>query len=97
MLLFQFLAPAPPPCAALPLLLPGCGGLSDSDKLDLILDILQNNVLPMLANLDAAVSDVPADVLAAAQAAPIHADVKRMNGAQVQGDGTANNKWRGNV
>jgi hypothetical protein len=52
---------------------------------------------PELANLDAAVSDVPADVLAAAQAAPIHADVKRMNGAQVQGDGTANNKWRGNV
>ena len=38
-----------------------------------------------------------AAVLAAAQAAPIHADVRRMNDSPVIGDGTADNKWRGDV
>lgn len=40
---------------------------------------------------------VAAAVLAAAQDAPIHADVKRMNGATVLGTGTEADKWRGNV
>lgn len=39
--------------------------------------------------------EVAAAILAAAQAAPIHADTKRMNGATVAGDGTAGNLWRG--
>lgn len=34
-------------------------------------------------------------VLDAAQAAPIHANVQKMNDADVLGDGTAGNKWRG--
>jgi hypothetical protein len=41
------------------------------------------------------VSAVPAAVLTAAQASPIHADGKRLNGATVQGNGTAGNLWRG--
>ncbi|MFA5900597.1 MAG: hypothetical protein WC829_15970 [Hyphomicrobium sp.] len=36
-----------------------------------------------------------AAVLAAAQAAPIWADAKRMNGAAIAGDGTADDLWRG--
>jgi hypothetical protein len=42
-----------------------------------------------------AVSAVPAGVLSAASAAPIAADVKQMNGATVQGNGTSGNLWRG--
>lgn len=42
-------------------------------------------------------STVAAAVLAAAQVAPIHADVKRMNGATVNGTGTSADKWRGDV
>lgn len=34
-------------------------------------------------------------VLAAALTAPIHSDVRKMNGATVQGDGTSGNLWRG--
>lgn len=34
-------------------------------------------------------------ILDAAQASPIHADVQKMNGANVIGDGTAGDKWRG--
>lgn len=41
--------------------------------------------------------DVADAVMATAQLTPIYADVKKMNGATVQGDGTENNKWRGNV
>lgn len=40
---------------------------------------------------------IAAAILAAAQAAPIHSDVKRMNGATVYGTGTASDKWRGDV
>jgi hypothetical protein len=40
-------------------------------------------------------SVMAAAVLAAAQAAPIHADTRRMNGATVYGDGTPANLWRG--
>jgi hypothetical protein len=38
-----------------------------------------------------------AAVLAAAQATPIHADVQKMNGATVLGNGTSGDKWRGGV
>lgn len=38
---------------------------------------------------------VPDDVLAAAQATPIHADTKKMNGANVLGVGSETDKWRG--
>jgi hypothetical protein len=34
-------------------------------------------------------------ILGAAQTTPIHADVQKMNGANVIGDGTAGDKWRG--
>jgi hypothetical protein len=36
-----------------------------------------------------------AAVLAAAQAAPIHADARRMNGATIQGTGAPSDLWRG--
>jgi hypothetical protein len=42
-----------------------------------------------------AASAVAAEVLSAAQAAPIHADTKKMNGAAVTGTGTSVDKWRG--
>jgi hypothetical protein len=38
---------------------------------------------------------IAAAILAAAQATPLHADTKKMNGATVLGDGTVGNKWRG--
>lgn len=41
------------------------------------------------------VSEIVAGIMAAAQIAPIHADVQKMNGANVIGDGTAGDKWRG--
>ena len=40
-------------------------------------------------------SDIVAAILAAAQITPIHADVRRMNDAQVLGTGTSIDKWRG--
>jgi len=40
-------------------------------------------------------ADIAAAVLAAAQASPIWADARRMNGATVLGDGSSGNKWRG--
>ena len=40
-------------------------------------------------------TDIAAAVLAAAQATPIHADAKLMNGAAIQGNGSAGNLWRG--
>ena len=39
--------------------------------------------------------DIATAVLAAAQATPIHADTKKMNGATVLGIGTSGDKWRG--
>lgn len=41
--------------------------------------------------------DIANQVMSAASATPIHADVKRMNGAIVRGTGTAADKWRGDV
>lgn len=41
--------------------------------------------------------DNAAAVLAAAQAAPIHADVKRTNGETIIGDGSENNKFRSHL
>ena len=42
---------------------------------------------------------MPADsavaVLAAAQTTPVHADVRKMNDAQVHGSGTNGDQWRG--
>lgn len=41
------------------------------------------------------ITDIAAAVLAAAQAAPIHADSKKLNGSTVIGDGTSGDAWRG--
>lgn len=43
------------------------------------------------------VSEIVAGIMAQAMITPIHADTKKMNGATVFGDGTVNNKWRGDV
>lgn len=40
-------------------------------------------------------ADIAAAILAAAQITPIYADARKMNGANVLGDGTSGNKWRG--
>lgn len=40
-------------------------------------------------------AQIVAAILAAAQATPIHADTKRMNGAQVFGTGQSGDAWRG--
>lgn len=40
-------------------------------------------------------AEIAAAILAAAQITPIHADTRKMNGATVQGDGSAGNLWRG--
>lgn len=42
-------------------------------------------------------AEIAAAFLSAAQASPIHADVKRMNGALVRGTGAESDKWRGDV
>ena len=39
--------------------------------------------------------DIAAATIAAAQANPIHADTKKMNGATVVGTGNSSDKWRG--
>ncbi len=41
------------------------------------------------------IASLPADLLTAAQASPIHADTQKINGAEVVGNGTEANKWRG--
>jgi hypothetical protein len=49
-------------------------------------------------NLSAApptAEQVAAAILDAAQATPIHADTRKMNGATVNGDGSSGNLWRG--
>lgn len=43
------------------------------------------------------VAEIVAGIMAQAQITPIHSDTKKMNGATIQGDGTVNNKWRGDV
>lgn len=40
-------------------------------------------------------AEIAAEILAAAQVTPIHADTKKMNGAIVLGNGTSGDKWRG--
>jgi hypothetical protein len=39
--------------------------------------------------------DIAAATLSAAQATPIHADARKMNGATILGDGSSGDKWRG--
>lgn len=46
-------------------------------------------------SLDPTVAQIVAALLAAAQATPIHADTRRMNGATVAGSGVAGDQWRG--
>lgn len=46
-------------------------------------------------SLDPTVAQIVAALLAAAQATPIHADTRRMNGANVAGTGVAGDQWRG--
>lgn len=46
-------------------------------------------------SLDPTVAQIVAAILAAAQATPIHADTRRMNGAPVAGSGVAGDQWRG--
>lgn len=50
-----------------------------------------------LGNVSAGSSpeQIAAAILAAAQATPIHADTRKMNGATVTGTGAANDLWRG--
>ena len=43
------------------------------------------------------VAEIVAGIMQQAQITPIHADTRRMNGANVLGNGTENDKWRGNV
>lgn len=45
--------------------------------------------------IQSAVAAVPSAVLSAAVATPIYADARRMNGANILGDGSGGNKWRG--
>ena len=40
-------------------------------------------------------AEIAAAILAAAQITPIHADTKLMNSAEIIGDGTEGNDWRG--
>ena len=44
---------------------------------------------------DAIVTQIVSALMAQAQATPIHSDVQLMNSAEVIGDGTAGNDWRG--
>lgn len=46
-------------------------------------------------SLDPTLAQIVAAILAAAQATPIHADTRRMNGAAVAGTGVAGDQWRG--
>ena len=43
------------------------------------------------------VEEIVAAVLAALNATTIPVDTRKMNGAVILGDGSAGNKWRGNV
>ena len=43
------------------------------------------------------VAEIVAGIMQQAQITPIHADTRKMNGANVLGNGTENDKWRGNV
>lgn len=52
-------------------------------------------VRTLTASLDPTTAQIVAAIIAAAQADPIHADTKRMNGAQVVGTGTEGDAWRG--
>jgi hypothetical protein len=52
-------------------------------------------VRTLTASLDPNTAQIVAALLAAAQADPIHADTRRMNGAPVQGSGTSGDLWRG--
>lgn len=47
------------------------------------------------ADVQTLLNALPTDILTAAQANPIHADTQKINGAEVVGNGTEANKWRG--
>lgn len=49
----------------------------------------------LTASLDPNVAQIVAALLAAAQATPIHADTRKMNGANVAGSGVNGDLWRG--
>ena len=49
----------------------------------------------LTASLDPNVAQIVAALLAAAQATPIHADTRKMNGANVAGSGVTGDLWRG--
>ena len=49
----------------------------------------------LTASLDPNVAQIVAALLAAAQATPIHADTRKMNGANVAGTGVTGDLWRG--
>jgi hypothetical protein len=52
-------------------------------------------VRTLTASLDPSAAQMVAALLAAAQADPIHADARRMNGAEVVGTGQVGDTWRG--
>jgi hypothetical protein len=56
--------------------------------------VITGDISTVLAAIPSAGANADA-VLAAAQVTPIHADVQKMNGAQVLGNGTSVDKWRG--
>jgi hypothetical protein len=71
-----------------------------------LLDVLNPNSVSVIAFNSAGLQSVAtgagpsaaelvAAILAAAQATPIHADVKLMNGSTVYGTGQAGDAWRG--
>lgn len=56
--------------------------------------VTQNVVTGDLSTVPSA-AEIVAAILAAAQAAPIYADTRKMNGAPVTGTGTSGDLWRG--
>jgi hypothetical protein len=73
---------------------PGGGVTSTVSNLTQTAVSQQNVVTGDLSSLPSA-ADIVAAILAAAQADPIHADVKRMNAAPVFGTGQSGDAWRG--
>jgi len=68
---------------------PDNAGISSANtKIDTLNDLSS-------AEVQVLTDGIPSDVLAAAQANPIHSDSKKLNGAVVVGSGGASDKWRG--
>jgi len=72
-------------------------GITEPDNTGIASTLLAVNNLNDLstAQIQAALDALPAEILAQAQTTPIHADAKKLNGANVQGTGTELDKWRG--